>query len=151
PFRIVELGCGEGRLGVALLSLFPQARYLGLDGSDSMRRATGERLRGFGERAKIETFDLAAAEWLEQACGADLVVGSLVVHHLTGDGKRGLFKALHERLSRRGALLLADLVEPARPEARALFAGSWDAAVSETAAVRPDGDALRRRFAAEQW
>ena len=58
---------------------------------------------------------------------------------------------MHERLSRRGALLLADLVEPARPEARALFAGSWDAAVSETAAVRPDGDALRRRFAAEQW
>ena len=150
-FDIVELGCGEGRLGMAFLSLFPQARYVGLDGSESMRRDTAERLCGFGGRARVEAFDLASTDWLELARGADLVVSSLVVHHLTSDGKRGLFKALHERLSSRGALLLADLVEPARPEARALFAGSWDEAVAEAAAGRLDGDELRRRFAAETW
>ena len=151
PFRIVELGCGEGRLGAALLSLFPQARYLGLDGSDSMRREAAERLRRFGERARVEAFDLSASEWLEQVRGADLVVSSLVVHHLTGDGKRALFKELYERLSHRGALLFADLVEPVRAEARTLFAASWDETVAEATAARPDGDDMRRCFAAERW
>jgi tRNA (cmo5U34)-methyltransferase len=151
PFRIVELGCGEGRLGLALLSFFPQARYLGLDGSHSMRQETGGHLRRFGERAEIAAFDLAAIDWLDRVRGADLAVSSLVVHHLSGDAKRALFNALHERLSPRGALLLADLVEPARPEARALFAGSWDAAVADTAAAAADGDELRRRFAPERW
>ena len=151
PFQIVELGCGEGRLGMALLSLFPQAGYLGLDGSDSMRREAGERLRRFGGRARVETFDLAASDWLEWTRGADLVVSSLVVHHLTGDGKRSLFKALRERLSQRGALLLVDLVEPPRAEARSLFAGSWEQAVGEATGGHADGEELRRRFTAEQW
>ena len=151
PFQIVELGCGEGRLGMALLSLFPRARYLGLDGSDSMRREAGERLHRFGERARIETFDLAASDWLERTRGADLVVSSLAVHHLTSDGKQSLFKVLWERLSKRGALLLADLVEPLRAEARTLFAGSWEQAVGEAAGGRADGEELRRRFTAEQW
>jgi tRNA (cmo5U34)-methyltransferase len=151
PFQIVELGCGEGRLGMALLSLFPQARYLGLDGSDSMRREAGERLRRFGERVRVEAFDLASAEWLERTRGADLVVSSLVVHHLTSDGKRSLFRALQERLPKRGALLLADLVEPLRAEARTLFAGGWEQAVGEAAGGRADGEELRRRFTAEQW
>jgi tRNA (cmo5U34)-methyltransferase len=150
-FDIVELGCGEGRLGMAFLSLFPQARYVGLDGSESMRRDTAERLRGFGGRARVEAFDLASTDWLERTRGADLVVSSLAVHHLTGDGKRSLFKALRERLSKRGALLLADLVEPLRAEARTLFAGSWEQAVGEAAGGRADSEELRRRFAAEQW
>ena len=150
PFQIVELGCGEGRLGMALLSLFPHARYLGLDGSDSMRRDAGERLRRFGERARIETFDLAASDWLERTRGADLVVSSLAVHHLTSDGKQSLFKAVQERLSKRGALLLADLIEPLRAEARPRFAGSWEHAVGEAAGGRADGEELRRRFTAEQ-
>ena len=34
--------------------------------------------------------------------------------------------ALAGRLSPRGAVLIADLVEPQRPEARALFAATWD-------------------------
>jgi len=151
PFRIVELGCGEGRLGRALLSFFPHARYLGLDGSASMRHETAERLRAFGERAEVAGFDLAVIDWRDRVRGADLAISSLVVHHLGGDGKRALFRALHERLSPRGALLLADLVEPARAEARALFAASWDKAVADAAAAYPDGDELRGRFAAEQW
>src|ERR1700726_4314569 len=64
PFRIVELGCGEGRLGLALLSFFPQARYLGLDGSDSMRQETGGGPRPLCRAARNPPFCLPAIGWL---------------------------------------------------------------------------------------
>src|SRR4029077_4133248 len=106
----------------------------------------GEGLPRLGEGVRVEAFDLASAEWLERTRGADLVVSSLVVHHLTSDGKRSLFRALQERLPKCGALLLADLVEPLRAEARTLFAGGWEQAVGEAAGGRADGEELRRRF-----
>jgi tRNA (cmo5U34)-methyltransferase len=150
-FAILELACGEGLLGEALLEAYPRARYLGLDGSDSMRRETAARLAQFGERASAAEFDLAAPDWLPRAEGAGLVVSSLCVHHLDGAGKQALFAALFERLARGGALLLADLVEPARPEARVWFADSWDRSVAEQSQARTGTAELRRRFDAAQW
>lgn len=150
-FSIVELACGEGLLGEALLRAFPKAGYLELDGSDSMRRETAARLACFGRRAQIEPFDLFANDWYEQATGAGLIVCSLCIHHLDGPGKRSLSAAMFDRLAPGGALLLADLVEPRRAEARALFADAWDRLAAEQAAGRPNGSDLRRLFAAERW
>src|SRR5262249_8780270 len=79
-FAIVERACGEGRLAEALLEAYPKARYLGLDGSESMRREAAARLAGFGDRVRIEAFDLFASDWLDRVTGAGLVVSSLCVH-----------------------------------------------------------------------
>src|SRR5919199_1158405 len=126
PFRAVELGCGEGRLTFALLDAFPRAAALALDGSAGMRAHAGALLRPLGARAAVEPFDLLRTDWLARLDGADCVLSCLALHHLPGDGKRRLFAALAGRLSPRGAVLIADLVEPQRPEARALFAATWD-------------------------
>ena len=155
-FAIVELACGEGLLATALLERFSHARYLGFDGSDSMRALTAERLARFGGRARgtkvrIAPFDLAVADWRDEARGAGLVVSSLCVHHLDGAGKRALFADLYARLVPGGALLLADLVAPARPEAAAWFADSWDRAAGAQAQALRDGAEMRRRFDAERW
>jgi tRNA (cmo5U34)-methyltransferase len=150
-FAIVELACGEGLLAVALLQAYPRARYLGLDGSDSMRRVTAARIEAYGIRASVTAFDLASPDWLPRAEGAGLVVSSLCVHHLDGSGKQALFAAVFERLAPGGALLLADLIEPAGPEARAWFADSWDRSVGEQSVARSGSDELRRRFEVEHW
>jgi tRNA (cmo5U34)-methyltransferase len=150
-FQIVELGCGEGLLAAALLSAFPRARYLGLDGSETMRRQAAFRLKGAAARASVEPFDLAAADWLARVRGAGLVVSSLCVHHLDGHAKKGLFAEINELMQPGGALLLADIVEPAAPRARAFFADSWDRAVGEQAMARSGSYELRRRFEAEHW
>ena len=150
-FRIVELACGEGLLALALLTLFRQARYLGLDGSDSMRAAAAVRLAAFGSRAQTARFELAAQDWLPQADGAGLIVSSLAVHHLPDEGKRVLYRALCPRLAADGALLLADLVAPARAEIADLFAGSWDCAVERQARRLPDGGARIAAFRKAHW
>jgi SAM-dependent methyltransferase len=126
PARVVELGCGEGKLSAAVLDAFPRASVLALDGSADMRRTTAQRLADFGDRARVEPFELGSDAWWFLVDGADAVISSLAVHHLDGPGKQRLFRALAERLSERGALLMADLVEPRRAEARELFSGGWD-------------------------
>jgi tRNA (cmo5U34)-methyltransferase len=150
-FAVLELGCGEGRLGAALLAAFPQARYRGLDGSESMRAQSRARLARFAGRATVAAFDLADPAWLPAPGTVDLVVSSPCVHHLDGSGKRRLFNDISARLDGRGALLLADLVAPARPEAQRLYAAEWDHVTTTQAQTRPGGDALNRRFVAEGW
>src|SRR5262245_17045984 len=124
-FRVVELASGEGMLSQAILEAFPAATVLALDGEESMRQATAARLRPYGERAHVAAFDIMSDGWYSLMDGADVVVSSLCVHHLNGEGKRILFAAVHDRLSARGCLLLADLVLPQREEARRLFAAKW--------------------------
>lgn len=125
-FRAVELGCGEGALAFALLDCFPNASLLALDGSESMRARATERLRRFGPRARVEPFELASTDWHPRLRGADCVLASLSLHHVPGEDKQRLFASVCSSLSQRGVLLIADVIEPQRPETRRLFADLYD-------------------------
>ena len=59
--------------------------------------------------------------------GVDLIVSSLCLHHLNDAKKQYLYKAAAERMSPRGALLIADLIDPQHPALRRLAADQWDA------------------------
>lgn len=126
PFKILELGSGDGRLAEALLTAFPESTLTALDGSESMRAATSKRLAPFGARASVVPFDVAALDWWDRMFGVDLVVSSLCLHHLNDARKQYLYKAAAERLSARGALLIADLIDPQPLAARRLAADQWD-------------------------
>jgi tRNA (cmo5U34)-methyltransferase len=150
-FRAVELGCGEGRLSFALLTAFPNASVLALDGEASMRAHTQERLKKFGPRATVAAFDLRERGWLDEIEAADCVLSSLCVHHLSGEGKQSLFKELARRLSMRGALLIADLLEPQRSEVRELFASSWDSVVKAQSLEKTGSAELHEKFLKAKW
>ena len=150
PFRSVELGSGEGQLAAALLEAFPQSTLTALDGSESMRAQTSGRLAPFGDRARVRAFEIASLDWWDVMFGADLVVSSLCLHHLNDAKKQYLYKAAADRMSARGALLIADLVAPMHPSARRAAADEWDASASAqaTALGRPE---LYQRFIAAEW
>ena len=150
PVRFVDLGAGEGQLATALLDAFPHATIVALDGSESMRASAARRLQPFGARARVKQFDVQALDWWDLMFGADVVLSSLCLHHLNDAKKQYLYKAVADRLSPRGALLIADLIEPAAPTVRAVFADEWDAA------ARTQSDALGRadlfsRFVDGHW
>jgi tRNA (cmo5U34)-methyltransferase len=147
---IVDLGSGEGLLAEALLTRFPHATLTALDGSESMRRESTNRLVRFGARARVATFDLAALDWWDRMFGADLVVSSLCLHHLNDAKKQYLYKAAAERLSPRGAVLIADLVEPQHPAARQVAADRWDALARQQAEAIGASE-LFQRFLDERW
>jgi len=149
-FRIVEIGCGDGRLAASLLETFPQATITAFDGSDAMRERAAARLATFGRRARVRPFKLETLDWWDQMFGVDLVVSSLCLHHLNDAKKQYLYKAVSDRSSARGALVIADLVEPAHESARRAAADAWDAAADDQAAAlgRPD---LAARFRDVHW
>jgi len=148
--RIVELGSGDGRLASALLDCFPRATIVAFDGSERMRKAAEARMSRFGDRARVRPFDLAALDWWDVMFGADLVVSSLAVHHLNDAKKQYLYKAAAERLSERGALLVADLVDPAHEAARRFAADAWDASAREQA-DNAGSPGLYARFLEDKW
>jgi len=150
-FRVVELASGEGMLSQAIIEAFPAATVLALDGEESMRQATAARLQSYGERAQVAAFDIMSDDWYGMLDGVDVVVSSLCVHHLNGEGKRGLFAAVQKRLSARGCLLLADLVLPQREEVREFFAATWDRSAHGRSRAQTGDTALVDLFVREHW
>lgn len=148
--KILELGSGDGLIAEALLTRFPHASLTALDGSESMRREATARLAAFGGRARVAAFDVAALDWWDRMFGVDLVVSSLCLHHLNDAKKQYLYKAVSDRLSPRGALLMADLVEPQHAASRELAADRWDALARQQADAIGAPE-LFRRFVDEQW
>lgn len=151
PFRVVELGSGEGALSFAILDCYPHAMVLGLDGSPSMRTRAGHTLGRFGSRFESRPFNLVSADWRQGLDAADCVVSSLCVHHLSGADKRKLFADVGRRTSARGRLLLADIVQPQRPEARTLFGDGWDRVTREQSVEKTGSPRLFDRFREERW
>src|SRR5262245_13482877 len=149
-FRAVELGSGEGRLAALLLEAFPQASVLALDGSQSMRERTASRLARFGDRGRVRAFDAATLDWWDVMFGADLVVSSLCLHHLNDAKKQYVYKAAADRLSPRGALLIADLIEPMHPAARRLAADEWDSSARAQAGTLGTPEQFER-FVDARW
>ena len=150
PVKILELGSGDGRLAEALLTVFPRATLTALDGSESMRRETSRRLALFGDRVRVAAFDLAALDWWDRMFGVDVIVSSLCLHHLTDAKKQYLYKAAAERLSPRGALLVADTIDPQHPASCRLAAERWDVEAREQANALGAPE-LYQRFVEARW
>ena len=150
-FHVVELASGEGMLSQAILEAFPAATVLALDGEESMRQATAARLQPYGERAQVVAFDIASILWYSELSSADVVVSSLCVHHLHGQGKRDLFTMVHDCISARGCRPPADLVLPQREEVREFFAATWDRSAREQSTAQTGDTALFDLFEREHW
>jgi trans-aconitate methyltransferase len=150
PFKILELGSGDGGLAEALLTVFSHSTLTALDGSESMRAATSKRLALFGARASVAPFDVTAVDWWDRMFGVDLIVSSLCLHHLNDARKQYLYKAAAERLSPRGAILVADLIDPQHLASRRLAADQWDAGARQQAEALGTPE-LFERFVDARW
>ena len=150
-FRVVELGCGEGVLAAAVLDAYPSASVVALDGSASMLGETATRLERFGERAQLGEFDLGSSDWRGRMAGAGAVVSSLALHHLPGDGKLRLFEDVARETSERAALLVVDVIEPARQEAWGYYADVYDMAAERKSREETGSGELYQRLVEEKW
>lgn len=148
---ILELACGAGVLARAILQRHPESEVCGLDGSPTMLGAAASELAAFGDRFRGVEFDLAATSWRGRWRDCWAVVSSLAIHHLDHPGKRQLFGDVRNMLAPGGAFVVADVVEPASPEARALAARKWDDAVRQRSSARRGDLALFVDFQDRGW
>ena len=150
-FKIVDVGCGEGVFARAALTVYPLASVLALDGSASMREHAEALLEPFGERAEVRAFELEDVKWLDALDGADCLVSSLALHHMTAEGKRDLLAEAFRRLGERAVVMVVDVVLPQRAEAWRLYANAYDDICRQQSVERTDGDVLYARLVEEKW
>jgi ubiquinone/menaquinone biosynthesis C-methylase UbiE len=116
--RALDVGCGTGTFAIALAAARPDAAVVGLDGDpDALALAAAKP----GAERVAWRPGLATALDGEADGGADAVVLSLLLHHLTSEAKRAALAEAHRVLAPGGRLHVADWGRPHDPLMRAAF------------------------------
>ena len=106
----LDLGCGTGTLSIMLKMKYPGLKVVGIDGdNDMLLRA---RNKAALNNTKI-TFTHALAQSLPfEPDTFDVVVSSLVFHHLPTDVKKSALEEIHRILIPGGKLYISDWGQP---------------------------------------
>lgn len=122
--RILDLGCGDGILGQAVMAEYPAASGVFLDFAEHMIEAAKGKIDA--SRATFIVRDLGLKDW-QQAVVAlgpfDLVVSGFAIHHLPDERKRELYGEIFGLVSPGGLFLNLEHVAPNSEWANAAFDG----------------------------
>jgi tRNA (cmo5U34)-methyltransferase len=105
---VLELGVGTGETARRVLAVHPEAEWTAIDANEAMLGRAREALPDADLRYGRLEDPLPEGPF-------DLVVSSLVVHHLDGPAKRDLFGRVRDALRPGGAFVLGDVVVPDDP------------------------------------
>jgi ubiquinone/menaquinone biosynthesis C-methylase UbiE len=103
--RLADVGCGGGRVGLAVLEAFPQARAVFSDYNQTMLEACRDALAGREEQAVVLHADFADENWkdLHAPHGPyDAIVSGFAIHHQPHSRKRSLYADIFELLAEGG-------------------------------------------------
>ena len=121
PIRVLDLGAGYGAVTETILSRYPRASVVWLDGSPAMQEYAEPRLAKYGQQVRMLIRDLADPAWLTELPGPfHALVSAIALHHLTDQRKRALCSEVYALLLPGGMFLNNDVVSGA-PEMREHF------------------------------
>jgi len=108
--RVLDVGSGTGTLATLIKQSNPGARVVGIDVDAEILDLAREKARG--QKVEVE-FRKAFADDLPFGDGEfDVVVSSLLFHHLPTTVKKGALREVHRVLRPGGVFLLADWGRP---------------------------------------
>jgi tRNA (cmo5U34)-methyltransferase len=124
PGRVLDLGCGDGRLAALVLATYPGSTAVGIDMSPTMLDAVRARFAR-DERVEIVAADLA--EPLPVAGSFDAIVSSFAIHHVEDERKQTLYAEAASLLAPSGVFTNLDLVASPTPALHAQWRSEMDA------------------------
>ena len=131
PIRVLDLGAGYGAVTETILTRYPQASVVWLDGSTAMQGHAEPRLAKYGQQVCMFLRDLADPAWSAELPGPfHAAVSAIALHHLTDQRKRALCAEVYELLLPGGMFLNNDVVSGA-PDMREHFTPLSDRVVQQ--------------------
>lgn len=115
---VLDVGCGTGTLAMMVQQANPTARVAGLDGDPQILEIA--RLKARRMRLDIEFSEAMSDAMPYPNESFDLVLTTLMLHHLSREGKQGTVAEMYRVLRPGGALLGLDFAEPRGPIGRGL-------------------------------
>ena len=109
-YRVLDLGCGTATLSTLLKKVHPEAEVIGLDGDEKALSIAQRKIADAGLDIKLKkgmSFDLDFPNH-----SFDVVVSSLLFHHLTTEKKLQTFAEIKQALKPDGNLHIADWGNP---------------------------------------
>jgi trans-aconitate methyltransferase len=112
PRLVVDIASGAGKFLSVLLDVFPDARGIWLDASDTMLEQARKDLARFGDRVDFTVGDMGALRAAGLPEGADVILSSRASHHLAGEELHGFYREAAGLLAEGGWLVNLDHVGP---------------------------------------
>ncbi|MFA7237772.1 MAG: class I SAM-dependent methyltransferase [Phycisphaeraceae bacterium] len=124
PRHIVDLGCGTGVTGGAMLDVFPRARLTLADFSEPMLEQARERYAA-DNRVTVVSADLSEQGVMRKICpeAVDVVVSSLAIHHLERRRQMTLYAEIWDVLEEGGVFVNIEHVASASKTLESIY---WD-------------------------
>ena len=118
--RVLDLGCGDGRLSEVVLAARPGAAVVAVDFSPTMLDEVTERFAG-RSAVEVVAHDLADPLPPSLAGPFDAVVSGFAIHHLTHERKQALFTEVFGVLRPGGVFANLEHVASPTPRLHARF------------------------------
>ncbi len=113
------MGCGTGTLANLLVDADPTLEIVGIDGDERVLTLAREKVTRFSERVRFSK-GLAGSLPVQDAT-VDVVIASLLLHHLAPLSKLAALREAHRVLTPGGRLVIADWGKPHDPLMRGAF------------------------------
>jgi ubiquinone/menaquinone biosynthesis C-methylase UbiE len=110
PRVALDVGCGTGTFALQLAEADPMVQVHGIDGDEAVLALAAQKASRFGERVRFSN-GLAGSLPVEDA-SADVVITSLLLHHLSPTAKLEALSEARRVLTPAGRLVIADWGQP---------------------------------------
>ena len=123
PTRVLDVGCGDGILGRAILGRFPGAACVFADFSDEMLDILRGKLGAAATRASVVDADYGEVGWVAAVADHapfDVVVSGFSIHHQPDARKRAVYGEIYGLLAPGGLFVNVEHVSSPSPAIEAL-------------------------------
>ena len=103
--NFLDLGCGDGILGAALLGEYPSAHGVFADFSEPMLEQAREQLKNYADQLVFENLDYGDPAWvntMQAHAPFDAVVSGFSIHHQPDARKHEVYEEIHSLLKPNG-------------------------------------------------
>jgi len=99
--KFLDLGCGDGILGAAILGVYRKSRGVFVDFSEPMLAQARQQLRDYAGQLRFENLDYGDPDWvarMQKEAPFDVIVSGYSIHHQPDARKRSIYAEIFSLL-----------------------------------------------------